>query len=182
MVNNVTSHFFIPSHHLELRALQEQNNFLTSELNGLIDFQNNLRIEADYILTNSIRSNNGFNNLIINGGNYHIGDEVINSDGLVGMIAKVRGNISEVQLLHQTNIVVNINDENGKIVGSDEEGNLIVREISNYNNINLNDRVYSMMGTYIGRVIHIRYEIIDNFLTVSGPDRNNLHFLGVIKN
>jgi len=181
LTNNITSSLFITDETLEISLLQKQNAHLTNEISELLDFQNNIRIEYDYILTNAVRNNYGFNRLIINGSNYEIGDEVVNTEGLIGIISKINHRTSEVTLLHNTNIVVSVSGENGKIIGRDDENNLIVGEVSNYNNIRLNDHIYSAQGSFIGRVIRIRYDIIDHYLTVEGVDNTKLNFLGVIR-
>ena len=53
-------------------------------------------MNTDYTITNVIKNSYGFNNLIISGNNYFIGDEVISSEGLVGIISKVSQNTSEI--------------------------------------------------------------------------------------
>ena len=181
LVNNMTNHLFVNDYRFEIELLQNQNIKLNNELTELLDFKNNIRIRHDYIITNGVRTNYGFGGLIINGTNYEIGDEVVSIDGLVGIVSRIKKTTSEVTLLHSSNIIVRINDENGKIDGQDEVGNLIISEISNYNNIRLNDRVYSMMGSYIGRVVRIRYGIIDNYLIVERENSRDLNFLAVLR-
>jgi len=181
LVNNITSYLFINDNQFEVNLLREQNQSLNNQISELLYFKNNIRIEHNYIITNAVRNNYGFNRLIINGSNYTVGDEVVNIHGLIGIISTVGVTTSEVTLLQDSNIVVSINDENGKISHQDEVGNLIINEISNYNNIRLNDPVYSTMGTYIGRVIRIRYGAINHYVTVQRASNNDLNFLAVIQ-
>ena len=182
LINNLTSQLIIDNPNLEVNILKNKNASLTKELKALSDFKNNIDFSFDYIVTNVVKNNYGFNNLIINGDNYNIGDEVLTENGLIGIITKVNHKTSEVSLIHDTNMIVNIENEKGKISGLDSDGNLIVKEISNYNNVRLNDIVYSELGSYIGRVIKIRYEVIDHYLTVKAVPIDNLTFVAIMRN
>ena len=180
LINNISSYFLTTDNQFEIMLLQTKNERLSNDLDEVLDFKNNIEINHDYIITNAIRNNYGFHKLIINGSDYQIGDEVVNINGLVGVISSINTRTSEVTLLHNANIVVKINDEKGIISHQDNQGNLIIKEVSNYNNIRLNDRVYSLMGSYIGRVIRIRYGIIDHYLTIERKVNQNLNFVAVI--
>ncbi len=180
IINNFTSSLFIKNNNFEVKLLQSEKKYLLNEYDSLINFKNNINIDSDYTITNIIKNSYGFNNLVINGSDYLIGDEVVNAEGLIGIISKTIGNTSEVDYLYNTNLVVKINDEIGKISNHDKEGNLIVTEISNYNNIKINDLVYSVYGTFLGKIIKIKYDVLDNYLTVKTVDLNNLNYVAVI--
>lgn len=180
LINNIGNNLFLSNDNLEVNILQNENQYLLEEYNNLLKFQNNIKIESDYVITNIIKNSYGLNNLIINGGNYRVGDEVISNDGLVGIISNVGKYTSELKYIYNTNLVVKVGDETGKIVNHDQNHNLIIKEISNYNSIKLNDLVYSVNGTYIGKIIKIKYDILDNYLTVKTSSLNNLNYVAVI--
>ena len=171
---------FIRNNSLEMEMLKSEKSSLLKEYEELLDFKNNIKINTQYTVTNVIKNSYGFNNLIINGSNYKIGDEVVSIEGLVGVISKLNHNTSEIKYIYNTNLVVKINDVTGKISGYDEENNIIIKEISNYNNIKINDFVYSLYGTYIGKVIIIKYDILDSYLTIKLVNLHNLNYVAVL--
>lgn len=179
IVNNLTSNLFIKSNNLEVKLLQSENKYLLKEYDDLLNFKTNIDINTDYTITNVLKNSYGFDSLIING-NYKIGDEVISENGLIGVISNSYNNLSNVRYIYKTDLIIKINDEIGKISSKDDENNLIVTEITNYNNIKLNDLVYSINDTLIGKVIKIKYDILDNYLTVKTVPLDNLNYVAVI--
>lgn len=180
LINNITSNLFLKNDNIEIKLLNQKNKDLENKYNLLLDFKNNIEIKHNYTISNIIKNNYGFGNLIITGTEYKIGDEVINQEGLVGVISKTNNNTSEVTKTYNTNIIVKINNETGKIVAKDNDNNIIIKEISNYNDIEVNDLVYSTNGTYIGKIIKIKYDVLDNYLTVKTIDLNNIYYIAVI--
>jgi len=180
LTTNLTNNLFAQNDNLEIKLLKEKNEYLKYSFDSLIDFKSNINIEYYYTITNIVRNNYGLNNIIISGTDYIVGDEVVTENGLIGIISSTSWKTSNIKLLHNTNIVVNIGEETGKITGRDEEGNLIIKEVSNYNNIKLNDKVYSMHNTLIGRVIKIKYEVIDNYIIVKTQNIDNIKYVAVI--
>ncbi len=180
IINNFNQILFIRNNNLEIKLLKNEKVYLLNEYQELLDFKNNIKINNQYIITNVIKNSYGFNNLVISGSNYNLGDEVINDEGLVGIITKLNQNTSEIKFIYNTNLIVRINDETGKIAGHDEENNIVVKEISNYNNIKINDLVHSLYGTYIGKVIKIKYDILDSYLTIRPVNLYNLNYIAVL--
>ena len=177
---NMTGSLFIKNSSIELKLLKDKNDYLVNQYNSLLDFKNNIDMKYDYTITNVIKTNYGFGSLQITGTNYNIGSEVVNEEGLVGIISKINGSNSNIKYLYDTNLVVKINEESGKISDKDSNNNLIIKEISNYNNIKINDLVYSINGTYIGKIIKIKYDILDNYLTVKTVKLDNINYVAVI--
>lgn len=180
LTNNITKALFIKNKNLEIIALQKQNEYLANEYEALLDFKNNIDLKYDYTVTNVIKNNYGFKNLIISGTDYAIGSEVITPSGLIGLVSKTNVAFAEVLPLYSTQMVINVNNETGKITGKDEDHNLIIEEISNYNNVKINDPVYSIYGTYIGKVIKIKYDVLDNYLTVKTIPLESVGYVIVI--
>lgn len=174
---NINNSLFKYDNVLEINYLKEENERIKDEYNKLIDFKNNISSFDNYIVTNRIINSYNFNNLIINGTNYNLYDEVLSGDGLVGIITKIDKSTSEVEYIYNTNIPVIINDIPGKIKGKDNDNNLIISDISNYNNINLNDYVYSINDTYIGRVIDFIYNDFSVNVIVKTVSLDNLNYL-----
>lgn len=180
LINNFNSNFFLKDNNIEIKLLEEKNRLLKSEYQNLLDFKNNIKFEYNYTICNIMKNNYGFGYYIINGDNYSIGDEVINENGLIGVISKITNKTAEVKKIYNTNLIVKINNETGKIISKDKDNNLIIKEISNYNDISLNDLVYSTNDTYIGKVIKIKYDVLDNYLTVKTINLDNIKYVAVI--
>ena len=106
---------------------------------------------------------------------------MVSDKGLVGIISNNFNNVSYGDYLFNTSILVRIGDTEGKVSGKDQNGNLLIKEISNYNNIKINDVVRSVHGTYIGKVVNIIYEDLESILVVRMGDVYNLNYVGVIE-
>lgn len=180
LINNINKIFFIKDDNLEIMVLNDKVNYYEKEYYKLIDFKSNLKIEENYTISNVYRNIYGYNNLVINGSNYQIGDEVITKEGLVGIVAKLYPKHSEVSLIKNTNIPVIINNEKGKIAGSNQDNNLIISDISNYNKLSLNDLVYSINGSYIGKIIEKENNEISAKVIVRTLNIDNLDYVAVI--
>ena len=152
LINNTLKSFFIKDNNIEINYLNSEINRLKNEYNNLLDFKNNININEDYYISNVYKNNYSFDKLIINGTNYNINDEVLNNDGLIGFISKINDKYSEIKYIYNSRVPVKINNEYGKIIDSDIDNNLIVSEIEN---VNINDKVYSVNNSYIGKVIKI---------------------------
>ena len=87
IVNNFNQMLFFRNNSLEMEMLKSEKSSLLKEYEELLDFKNNIKINTQYTVTNVIKNSYGFNNLIINGSNYKIGDEVVSIEGLVGVIS-----------------------------------------------------------------------------------------------
>src|SRR5574344_286114 len=179
LLNNTNQFLYIKPSNLEINLLKKDNARLLSNYEKLSDFKNNLQIKEKYFITNLYLNNYGFDKFLINGSNYKINDEVVTDEGLVGIIYRICDNYSEVNFLSKTNIPVLINDETGKIVG-EKDGNLIIKEVTNYNNIKLNDMVKSSYGTYIGKVIKKNALDIDSILIVKPVNNKHLKYVAII--
>ena len=138
--------------------------------------QNYQSITGQY---NTLKTNYNFNKLNING-QYNINDEVVNEYGLIGIITKTNHNFSEMAYLYNTNLTIKIDNITGKIISKDQNNNLIIGELTNHNNININDYVYSLYNTYIGKVIKINYEVLDTTILVETPKPRNINYVAVI--
>ena len=180
LVNNLGFIIFNQKDELTINTLNDKIKVLEKEYQDLLDFKNNINISSNYILSNVYMNNYSYDKLLINGDNYRIGDEVVNTDGLVGIINKTYLNYSEVSFIYDTKIPVKINNNEGKIVGKDENNNIIIKELTNYNNININDKVYSVNNTYIGKVIKIDREVVDTNILVETIDLKNINYVAVL--
>lgn len=174
LINNFGRLFISYDDSLEINFLESEYSKLRDEYNSLIDFKSNIVINDGYVISNVYKNNYGFDKLIINGNSYKLNDEVLSSDGLIGVISNIVGNYSEITYIYDLNIPVRINNSVGKIVGKDSDNNLIVREIDN---VFLNDFVYSINGSYIGRVIDIVNEDLGNMVIVSTFDVSNINYV-----
>lgn len=174
---NVKALFIKSTPNAEVAILKEENKRLKDEYTSLLDFKNNINIEENYVITNVHKSNYGFDKIVLNG-KYKRGSEIVNESGLVGII---NDSLYEGEYLSNTNILVRINGTEGKIDGVDDNKNLLIKEISNYNDIKINDVVTSIYGTFIGKVVNIIYEDLENVIVVKGIDVSNLNYVGVIE-
>ena len=165
---------------IEIVTLKEENRRLKDEYTSLLDFKSRINIDEDYTITNVHKSNYGFDKIVLNG-SFKENSEIVSDDGLVGIITKSDNNLSYGDYLFNTHILVRIDDTEGKIYGRDDDGNLLIKEISNYNNIKINDNVSSMHGMYIGKVVNIIYEDLESIIVVKMGSVNNLNYVGVIE-
>ena len=177
LINNTLKSFFIKDNNIEINYLNSEINRLKNEYNSLIDFKNNININEDYYISNVYKNNYSFDKLIINGTNYNINDEVLNNDGLIGFISKINDKYSEIKYIYNSRVPVKINNEYGKIIDSDIDNNLIVSEVEN---VNINDKVYSVNNSYIGKVIKIDNNNLNKKLTIKTIDLSNINYLLII--
>ena len=177
LINNVGKLILKTNDNPEINYLTNENIKLKEEYNKLLDFKNNIKFENNYIITNLYKNNYSFDKLLVNGDDYNINDEVINEKGLIGYVSKINKKYSEVEYVYNTTMPVKINNEYGKIIGSDDDKNIIISDIKD---VNLNDKVYSINNTYIGNVINIKYDNLTKIITVKGISLNNLDYVIVV--
>ena len=177
---NVKKMFISAEPNIEIVTLKEENRRLKDEYTSLLDFKSRINIDEDYTITNVHKSNYGFDKIVLNG-SFKENSEIVSDDGLVGIITKSDNNLSYGDYLFNTHILVRIDDTEGKIYGRDDDGNLLIKEISNYNNIKINDNVSSMHGMCIGKVVNIIYEDLESIIVVKMGSVNNLNYVGVIE-
>ena len=179
IMQNINNLMYIRNNNLEIKTLKNQNKELEKEYQELLTFKNNIKLDNNYTITNTLKTNYNFNKLNING-KYNINDEVVNEYGLIGIITKTNHNFSEMTYLYNTNLTIKIDNITGKIISKDQNNNLIIGEFTNHNNININDYVYSLYNTYIGKVIKINYEVLDTTILVETPKPRNINYVAVI--
>lgn len=179
IMQNINNLMYIRNNNLEIKTLKNQNEELEKEYQELLTFKNNIKLDNNFTITNTLKTNYDFNKLNING-KYNLNDEVVNENGLIGIITKTNHNFSEMTYLYNTNLTIKIDNITGKIISKDQNNNLIIGELSNHNNININDNVYSLYNTYIGKVIKINYEVLDTTILVETPKPQNINYVAVI--
>ena len=181
LITNINKFFTVPSNDLEMNLVKSKNIYLEKEYEKLLDFKNNIDITYNYIITNTIVNSYGFDKILINGNDYDINDEVVNENGLVGLISKVNGKHSEVTPIYDTKILVKINDIEGKILRKDDNNNLIVGNLSNYDDINVNDKVYSNKDSYIGKVVSVSKRDVNTEVVVETTTIQKNCYVAVIR-
>ena len=174
LINNTFKIFLNKDNALEINYLNDEIIRLKEEYNKLLDFKNNINIDETYTITNVYKNNYGFDKLIINGNNYNLYDEVLTAEGLIGYISKINNKYSEISYIYNTKVPVRINDNYGKIISSDKDNNIIISEIDN---ANLNDHVYSVNNSYIGKVIKIDNMDLNTTITVKPIDLKNIDYV-----
>ncbi len=179
-INNLNKNFLIDDNNLEINILKNQLSTLEKEYHELLDFKNTINIKENYIISNIYLNNYSYDKLLING-SFEEGAEIVNKEGLIGIISKKYSNYSEIIPIYKTNIPVIINNYQGKITSYDNKHNIIVKEVSNYNNINLNDPAYSIYHTYIGKVIDISKNDLDTTITIKPINIENINYVAVIR-
>lgn len=174
LINNTFKIFLNKDNTLEINYLSNEITRLKEEYNKLLDFKNNINIDETCTITNVYKNNYGFDKLIINGDNYNLYDEVLTKEGLIGYISKINNKYSEISYIYNTKVPVRINDNYGKIISSDKDNNIIISEIDN---ANLNDSVYSVNNSYIGKVIKIDNMDLNTTITVKPIDLKNIDYV-----
>ena len=174
LINNTFKIFLNKDNTLEINYLNNEITRLKEEYNKLLDFKNNINIDETCTITNVYKNNYGFDKLIINGDNYNLYDEVLTNEGLIGYISKINNKYSEISYIYNTKVPVRINNNYGKIISSDKDNNIIISEIDN---ANLNDSVYSVNNSYIGKVIKIDNMDLNTTITVKPIDLKNIDYV-----
>lgn len=174
IINNTFKIFLNKDNTLEINYLNNEITRLKEEYNKLLDFKNNINIDETCTITNVYKNNYGFDKLIINGDNYNLYDEVLTNEGLIGYISKINNKYSEISYIYNTKVPVRINNNYGKIISSDKDNNIIISEIDN---ANLNDSVYSVNNSYIGKVIKIDNMDLNTTITVKPIDLKNIDYV-----
>lgn len=175
--------------------VDDYTKYLESEYNELlkineINYNANLNVAISRILYRDIYDYHNYIT-IYKGSNDNLeeGMVVINESGLVGVVTKVNKNNSIVRLITSvdSNISVKINEYLGILKVSN--GSLIVSDLSNYDNINVGDKIYtSGIGNLIGdiyigevREITLNNTNIEKIITVTpAVDFDNLKYIAVI--
>ena len=174
LINNTFKIFLNKDNTLEINYLNNEITRLKEEYNKLLDFKNNISIDETCTITNVYKNNYGFDKLIINGDNYNLYDEVLTKEGLIGYISKINNKYSEISYIYNTKVPVRINNNYGKIISSDKDNNIIISEIDN---ANLNDSVYSVNNSYIGKVTKIDNMDLNTTITVKPIDLKNIDYV-----
>ncbi len=193
-ISNIS--YFIMPNNININVIvDDYTKYLESEYNELlkineIDFNTNLNVSISRILYRDIYDYHNYIT-IYKGSNDNLeeGMVVINESGLVGVVTKVNKNNSIVRLITSvdSNISVKINEYSGILKVSN--GSLIVSDLSNYDNINVGDKIYtSGIGNLIGdiyigevREITLNNTNIEKIITVTpAVDFDNLKYIAVI--
>ena len=193
-ISNI-SYFNMPNN-IDINVIvDDYTKYLESEYNELlkineIDYNANLNVAISRILYRDIYDYHNYIT-IYKGSNDNLeeGMVVINESGLVGVVTKVNKNNSIVRLITSvdSNISVKINEYSGILKVSN--GSLIVSDLSNYDNINVGDKIYTsgignLIGDiYIGEVrdITLNNTNIEKIITVTpAVDFDNLKYIAVI--
>lgn len=173
------------------------NNYLKEELDNIkelynIDYSSNIDLLVSKVIyrnvyeyKNTLTILKGFDDKL------EKGDVVLVNEGLVGIITKVYENSSLVRLItnKNSNISVKINDAVGVL--KNDRNTLIVESISNYENINVGDEIYtSGLGNlpsniYVGKVksVSLKSSQIEKVIEVDIENRlDNLNYLYIWRN
>lgn len=171
----------------ENSILKEKCEYFEQELKSITNLKN--YANYDYSLTRmSYRLSYTSDEIrIFNTDNIKVNDILINQYGLVGLVKTVKDKVSDVLLLTGVkNLSVNINSSYGTLSGY-ESGYFVIKNISNYDDVSINDSVYtSTLGEvkekiYIGKVADIKITDIEKILYVkSDVDFNNINYLYVV--
>lgn len=182
---------------LEIEILKTENTELKNNINELKNYVNLNNYDFDYEVSTIIVRNiyQIYETITIEkGSNYGIkkGAPVLNEHGLVGVVSKVNKKTSEVLLItsNKTDISIKVSNSFGILSGY-EKNYLIGSQISNYDDINIGDLVYtSGLGTlpkdlYVGKVKEINlgdYNIEQEIYIEMDNKIEDLKYLIILKN
>lgn len=178
LINDIDK-LFINNDDILLLKYEKEIDLLKKEIKDITDFKKNIILNDNFTITNIYKNNYGLNKLLISGNNYELNNEVINENGVIGIVSNINKNYSEVTYIYDTNIPVKINNNYGKIIGKDIKNNLIISELANIE-ININDTVYSINDNYIGKVIEINNNDLNKRVIVKTIDLTNLNYCIVV--
>lgn len=137
----------------QVKELKEENEQLKAELNFNVDTDYEMQISKVkyrniYDFQNEITIFKGKDDGV------KMGDAIINQDGLVGIVTAVKKNTTTVRLLtnKKTNVSVKINNAYGLLKVKDKQ--LVVSNITNYDEVMVNDAIYtSGLGNLPGDIL-----------------------------
>lgn len=173
----------------------DKNVYLTEELEKLNEATNfDIETDYNYLLTKvSFRNPYTFYETLIipKGSNDNIKENmaVVGKNGIIGIISEVNKNSSKVELITNSNneISVIIHGSYGITAGySNEKEYLIVKNMNNYDNIEVGDLVYTSglgnlpKGILIGRVEKIEYDKYEIEQKIYVNNKNNLDDIKIV--
>lgn len=181
---NLITHKNDDVYQTEINLLKESISNLSKDLHDLGDTFSTKT--TNYSLTKLSYYEPYNNSIFYIYGSYNKNNLLISNDGLVGIVTKQNKEYSKCELLTTiTNLPVSINNTFGTL--TDYKNNLfIITNISNYDQVSLNDPVYTKITStnekvYIGYVYKIENNDIDKKIYVkSDVDFNNINYLYVI--
>ena len=167
------------------RLLIEENNDLKYKLEELSKIVNGKELVDEYVLGYvRFRDLYSFNERIVIKVNdeVSVGNAVINSDGLIGVVSDIkRDNIYVNLLTSKYNVSVIVNDCYGNL------SNGVVNMIDKECKISVGDNVITSglndisKGIYIGRVTKINEDSLGYVLDIDLINNKHLNYVGVIK-
>ena len=123
-----------------------------------------------------------YEKIIVNVSDVNVGEAVVNSEGLIGIISDVKDNNVSVRLLtSKYNVSVSIGECYGNL--SNGKVDMIEKEC----NVSVGDKIYTsglndiVKGIYVGEVSNIIEDELGLVLDVKLIDNRNLNYVGVIK-
>lgn len=123
-----------------------------------------------------------YEKIIVNVSDVNVGEAVVNSEGLIGIISDVKDNNVSVRLLtSKYNVSVSIGECYGNL--SNGKVDMIEKEC----NVSVGDKIYTsglndiVKGIYVGEVSNIIEDELGLILDVKLIDNRNLNYVGVIK-
>lgn len=178
---NSLSNIYCENIKKDYEELLEANQFLiTNNINAILT---KVKFRNIYNYKNSLTIYKG------SGDNIVKGMLVLDENGLVGIIDKVYKNNSEVKLITNKDINISVKINNSYGILKLRDGKIIVTDLTLYDEINVDDEVYTsgignLLGNiFIGKVknIDIDKNNIEKTLEISlGSNLNNLNYLYVV--
>ena len=178
---NSLSNIYCENIKKEYEELLEANQFLiTNNINAILT---KVKFRNIYNYKNSLTVYKGSKDNIVKG------MLVLDENGLVGIIDKVYKNNSEVKLITNKDINISVKINNSYGILKLRDGKIIVTDLTLYDEINVDDEVYTsgignLLGNiFIGKVknIDIDKNNIEKTLEISlGSNLNNLNYLYVV--
>lgn len=178
---NSLSNIYCENIKKDYEELLEANQFLiTNNINAILT---KVKFRNIYNYKNSLTVYKGSRDNIVKG------MLVLDENGLVGIIDKVYKNNSEVKLITNKDINISVKINNSYGILKLRDGKIIVTDLTLYDEINVDDEVYTsgignLLGNiFIGKVknIDIDKNNIEKTLEISlGSNLNNLNYLYVV--
>jgi len=191
---NVLGVFKLDNNYYEtiINLKNDKIKYLEKEYKTLNEFSKNIKLLDYNYLVSKIQYKESFNKDIFKiqyGKDENVlnGYGVINEYGLVGKINKVNEKTSELVTIRKLkDVSVLVNDSYGKM-NYFKDNIFFIDDISNYDKVYINDKVYtSGYGSikeklYIGKVIKIEnYDITKKVFLESDVDFNNLNYVLIV--
>ncbi len=186
-VGNIINYFKYKDYeYVDMNSLSIINNDLSNRINEIEEINNLSKSDYSYGIERVLYRDiyNISNQFIVKNNNYSVGDIVLNSNGLIGIVNLVDDSRCYIENLNNDmNISVKINDYYGVL------NNSVISMLDKYSDIKEGDKVYTSGLTniygdiYVGDVIKVYMSSneLEKMAIIKLNDYSNINYVSVVR-